>query len=126
MPFQPTTEPKKSLGAIVVLTLRSLDFLRPLCKILLAGDRNGNIEITNHLHPQVWTLPDTERGPEEDVVVATFSKRQVYVELRALPIVLLILRCSTAKAVLELGENKRPPEGVVIPLDHGRIPHALA
>lgn len=110
----------------MVLTLRSLDFLRPRCKILLTGDGNYNIEIPNHFHPQVWTLPDAERGPEQDVVVATFSKHQVYVELWALPILLLILRCSTAVAVFELGENERPPEGLVIPPDQGLILQTLA
>lgn len=126
MPFQPPAEPKKSLGAIVVLTLPSLDFLRPLRKIPLARDRNCNIEIPNHFHPQVWTLPDAERGPEQDVVVATFSKRQVYVKLRALPIGLLILWRSAAVAVFKPGEFERPPEGLVIPLDQRLILHVLA
>lgn len=126
MSFQQPTEPKKSGGAIVVLTHHSLDFLRPLCKLLLGGNRNSNIEIPNHFHPQVWNLPDAEPSLEQDVVVTTFSKHQVYVELRALPILLLILRCSIAVAVLKLGEAKRPPEGIVIPQDQGCILHVWA
>lgn len=114
--FQPTAEPKKSLREIVVLTLRSLDLLRPRCKILLAGDRHCNIEISNHFLPQVWTLPDGECGPEQDVVVAAFSKCQVYVKLRALPILLSILWYSAAVAVLKpAGEFERLPEGQIIP-----------
>lgn len=63
-PFQLPTEPQKSLRAVVVLTLRRLDFLRPLHKIFLAGERNGNSQITCHLCPQVWALPDAKHRPE--------------------------------------------------------------
>lgn len=100
----------------MVPTLCSLDFLRPLFKILLVGNRNHNVEIPNHLLPQARTLPDAERSPEQDMVVTAFSKRQARVERWALSISLLILRCSTAVAVFKLAsEIEGPPEGRVIP-----------
>lgn len=122
--FQTCTKPKKSLAAIVIPALHSPGFLRPFFKILLAGDRNCNIHISNHFCPQVWTLPDAERSSEQDVVVAAFPKRQGCMERWTLPIVLPVLRRSAAIAVFKLGESERPPEGPVIPLR--LILHVLA
>ena len=114
--FQPPAKPKKSLGAVVVFTVRRLDFLRPLGKVLFVDDRNFNVKILNHLRPQAEILPDAERGLEEDMIVATFSESQVCMERRALPIVPLILRYSTAEAIFVLRENERSPEGCIITL----------
>lgn len=61
------------------------------------------------------------------MIVATLSKLQVDVELRALPVVFLILRCSTRITVFKLGgEIERPPECHVIPLRHRLSRQVLA
>lgn len=127
MPFQPPTEPKKSFRAVMVFTLRHPNFLRPLRKIFLAGERNGNTQITYHFPPQVWALPDAKRRPKQNMVVATFSKPQVDMERWALPVVLLILRRSTGITVFKLGgEIERLPECHVIPLCQRLIQQVLA